>query len=36
MRLMRAILILGLLDLWMVNRSAHGQTALPQLPHLDL
>jgi cell division protease FtsH len=35
MRLLRAILILGLLDLYMIRRSAHGQAALPHVPHID-
>ncbi len=35
MRLVRAIVVLGALDLWMVSRSARGMSALPHLPHID-
>jgi cell division protease FtsH len=35
MRLVRAIVVLGALDLWMVSRSARGMSTLPHLPHID-
>ena len=35
MRLVRAIVVLGALDLWMVSRSARGMSPLPHLPHID-
>jgi ATP-dependent Zn protease len=35
MRLARAIIVLGLLDLWMISRTSRGLSALPHLPHID-